>query len=308
MTQAGVAISAAHKLGNWSAYSHGLTLDSVPDILEIPVWPEGYGAYQVVSEAVGSPVITGKVTIGALWASLPELGFVPLKGGGKLPGSLDLLPGSVPTPNSRSVITYSPGGAMVTDNGVHEFYNNPEDAIRATTPTATLYVNSEMPQVADAHSWLAKLGELYPGAQDADFVDPAQPFEETVPGKRFAAELKWPLPPGAAMDADFSKAYFEEKAPQYIHVGDKYLRPSVESGLEPPSPMMTWWLLLYAFSILARYAPRKWVDALNPDAANSSAAALQYALDTALERVPHLVLEALDKKPWLLPKVMEFWE
>lgn len=71
---------------------------------------------------------------------------------------------------------------------------------------------------------------------------------------------------------------------------------------------MTWWLLLYAFSILARYAPRKWVDALNPDTANSSAAALQYALDTALERVPHLVLEALDKKLWLLPKAMQFWE
>lgn len=236
MTQAGVAISAAHKPGSWSAHSHGLTLDAVPDILNIPIWPDGHGAYQVVSEAVGSPMITGKVTIGALWASLPELGFAKLKGGGELPEPLDLAPGSVPTPNSRSSITYNAGGVVVANSGVQEFYHSPEDAIRATAPTATLYVNGKIPQVEDAQSWLAKLGEKYAGAQDADFVDPAQPFEETVPGQRFATELKWPLPAGATMDADFNKAYFREKAPQYIHAVDLYLRPSVESGLEPPRP------------------------------------------------------------------------
>jgi hypothetical protein len=308
MTQAGVAISAVHKPGNWSAYSHGLTLDAVPEIVDIPIWPDGSGAYQIVSEAVGSPLITGKVTIGALWASLPELGFARLKGSGESPGPLDLYPGTVPTPNSSSVVAYSPGGAVMTDSGVHEYYNSPEDAIRAAAPTATLYINDEMPKVADAQPWLARLRELYPSAHDADFVNPARPFEETMPGQRFATELKWPLPTDATMDANFNKTYFREKAPQYVHVVDRYLRPSVEKGLEPPSPMMTWWLLLYAFSILARYAPRKWVDALNPDAANSSAAALQYALDTALERVPHLVLEALDKKSWLLPKAMQFWD
>ena len=38
----------------------------------------------------------------------------------------------------------------------------------------------------------------------------------------------------------------------------------------------------------------------------TSAAALEYAMDIALEVVPHLVLEGLDQEPLLLAKPMAF--
>jgi hypothetical protein len=61
----------------------------------------------------------------------------------------------------------------------------------------------------------------------------------------------------------------------------------------------TWWLLLYSFSILVRYRPRKWTDLLNLDRP-SCATHIQHALGIVESAIPHLVLEALDGHPILL--------
>ena len=68
---------------------------------------------------------------------------------------------------------------------------------------------------------------------------------------------------------------------------------------------MTWWLLLYSFSMLARYQPRKWVDLLDYDK-SPHATHLQFAMDSALTAIPHLVLGALDGKINLFNKPMTF--
>ena len=66
---------------------------------------------------------------------------------------------------------------------------------------------------------------------------------------------------------------------------------------------MTWWLLLYIFSMVARYQPANWTKLLDLDK-SPYAAPLQYALQEAISILPHLVLEALDGSPWLLSKPM----
>lgn len=53
--------------------------------------------------------------------------------------------------------------------------------------------------------------------------------------------------------------------------------------------------------MLARYQPRKWTDALDIDR-SPDAAALEYALNTALEVIPHLVLEGLQQRSIPLSK------
>ena len=53
--------------------------------------------------------------------------------------------------------------------------------------------------------------------------------------------------------------------------------------------------------MLARYQPRKWTDALDIDK-SPDAAAPEYALNTALEVIPHLVLEGLSQTPIPLSK------
>jgi hypothetical protein len=92
----------------------------------------------------------------------------------------------------------------------------------------------------------------------------------------------------------------DEIAPEYRWVGRRWLRPALSGSQEPPSPLLTWWALLFALSMLARYHPAKWATAL--DRRQSPAAVeLERAMDLAVEAVPHLVLNAIAPKPVLLP-------
>jgi YaaC-like protein len=77
------------------------------------------------------------------------------------------------------------------------------------------------------------------------------------------------------------EAFFAKVAPEYRYRGDRFLRPAIDgAGGVPPSPLMTWWLLLYSFSILARYEPRRWVKLLDLDG-SKVAVLLRYALEEA---------------------------
>ena len=64
-------------------------------------------------------------------------------------------------------------------------------------------------------------------------------------------------------------------------------------------PLLMWWALLFGLSILARYHPRPWTEALALDR-SPLAVPLMDALEEALGAVPHLVLEALRQRPLLL--------
>ena len=55
---------------------------------------------------------------------------------------------------------------------------------------------------------------------------------------------------------------------------------------------MTWWALLYGLSMLARYHPAEWTNALRLDD-SPEAVPLRAALDEALVAVPQFVLWAL---------------
>jgi hypothetical protein len=98
---------------------------------------------------------------------------------------------------------------------------------------------------------------------------------------------------GAGMDA---------VADQYRLFGRRWLRPAVARDLEPPTPLMTWWALLFSLSMLARYHPVEWVRALDVDR-SPIAVSLERAVAEALDAIPHLVLEgllgsSLPQPPW----------
>jgi len=155
---------------------------------------------------------------------------------------------------------------------------------------------------ADLPKRFYELAAHYPGAKDGQV--PVEPRAIQAPprrGGRWAITLEWLQPPWDRSDDEIDR-FFDEIAPEYLYRDERLLRPSVEgNGIAPPSPLMTWWLLLYCFSILARYQPRKWAALLDLDK-SKCAVHIQYALETALSVVPHLVLDALDGEPTLLNK------
>ena len=108
------------------------------------------------------------------------------------------------------------------------------------------------------------------------------------------------------MSEEELKAFYDKVAPEYRYRGDRFLRPMIDTARTgPPSPLMTWWLLLYSFSMLARYEPRRWTKLLDLDT-SKVAVLLRFALEEAFDAVPQLVLEALDGKPTLLAKPIAF--
>lgn len=70
-----------------------------------------------------------------------------------------------------------------------------------------------------------------------------------------------------------------------------WLIPKI-NGQPCPSRLMTWWAFLYALSILARYKPGPWSNALRVDA-SELAVPIEATLEVANDAIPSLVLAAL---------------
>jgi hypothetical protein len=287
LTQAGMAIAAASAPGQWTVRSHGLKLeDTQPDLPGICVQPSGTGAFQAVASATSSPGIIGPASIGSLWQSLPDLSeSVPLPGA-QCPAALPVIPEIPPA--------FDASGSGF-----------PTRVLFFQPPGATVSVQADLPDRADREAWCSELLKQYPTSTGWNPDAPTKWFTDEngnstiflrVPGP----VKKYPLPSAEA------EPLYDKLAPEYRYHQNRYMRPSIQgAGEPPPSPLMTWWLLLYGFSMLARYQPRKWTDLLNLDKPGC-ATHLQYALETARSAIPHLMLEALDGHPILISETLSF--
>jgi hypothetical protein len=271
LAQAGMAIAAVRAADPWSFSGHGLKLGDVSengDLANIKVSETGDGAFQRVSGATGSAGITAPVSLEALWDSLPDFQDVALRRGQRA-AALDILPRIAPSDGPSA----------------HVF-----------VPAGQLRDGPDLPQ--RAYDLLAE----YPAAAGAAI--PAEPGSIVPPPRpegRWQISLHWPSQQmwQESMEAQV-REFFDRLAPEDRYRDDRYLRPAI-NGSTPPSPLMTWWLLLYSFSMLARYRPRRWIAFLNLDRPGC-AVALQFALEVALGAIPHLVLEALDGEAMLLTR------
>ncbi|MFI7075297.1 YaaC family protein [Micromonospora sediminicola] len=157
---------------------------------------------------------------------------------------------------------------------------------------ATVIVPRQNPGRENFAAHLSKILAGYPGIEG--FAVVSDSYRE-IRESRWVADIRW------NREVDFDRV-----APEYRHHDDRFLRPSVNGeGNHPPSPFMTWWVMLYAYSMLSRYHPREWTAALNIDK-SPAAHLLEYSLDLALDVIPHLVMDALDGTPTLFAKPLAF--
>jgi hypothetical protein len=287
MTQAGLAISAVRTPGTYSFTSHGIKVvhagAELPEIVVQRDTEKQAGGYQMVSGAVGSELIESGVSVLGLWSILPELTETMAFPDSKHPECLPL------SPDEPSA-----------------WRSNRNDVSEIKPPSGSIFIYA--PPRADqvTNEWLADLLKNYPGTTGCYLLK--QPREHDPKFARMAIDVCWPSPePTRNLTEQEISDFFDTIAPLYRYRSDRYLRPSIDpSGKSPPSPFMSWWLLLYTFSMLARYQPVKWVKLLDLDK-SKYAAVLQYTLQQAQISLPRLVVEALTGNSYLDAKPMMIW-
>jgi len=299
LVQAGLAITAAHADGKWRWKAHGLRPTNTAANLEgICVKPDkADGAFQLVAQATGSSQISSPVSIGAIWASLPDICDDAPLSESRAPRALSLLD---ETPLASVVTTSTPTGNGWAPSNFKWTWKSPVPIALEAEPCASFLVSQARLADKKREVWLQEQMAHYPSA--GGWAEPlsGDTFEE-VDAWLLRVHLRWPLPDGPSLlTAPTVRAFFDKVAPEYRCQKQRYLRPSLEADrTPPPTPLMTWWLLLYSFSMLARYFPEQWVAMLDLDE-SQYAVSLQYACEAALTAIPHLVTEALDGGPLLL--------
>jgi hypothetical protein len=78
----------------------------------------------------------------------------------------------------------------------------------------------------------------------------------------------------------------------YLGDDDRWVFPALGGGKTALYPLLAWWALLFALSMLARYEPASWTGHLDVDASPNTVP-LESALGHALDACPQLILYAI---------------
>jgi hypothetical protein len=270
LSQAGRAIAAAHAEDPGVLRGHGITAGNLPSgqVLDVTVEVNGTSGRTVdsfgsVARATGSEVPTQTVSLRELWSSLPEaFGFLH-DPAEAVP--LLLVP-KTPPPEAK-VFDWSRAQATV--------------------------MVTEDPEKLGTH-----LEKYFPSASGVRVVpsdtEPGVAMELTKHG--FGVSVTWVSERSYWHHAEI----MGRVAPAGGGRGARWMRPGV-GGVEL-SPLMTWWMLLFGLSMLARYEPAVWIEELKYDTSKVSAGLAQL-LEVGTEQLPHLVLDALNNNSTGYPEL-----
>jgi hypothetical protein len=260
LSQAGRAIAAARLEGEWRLQGHGLESSNLDaeDLCQVRIKPkptrkERPDSFSGVSRATRADPMQRSTSVGELWASLPGLEKL-----------LPELEGRKPLHVEAQDIGNSPL----------------EDVSKVRATVSPL----ESKNISAAKKALAG----YRCGSDIEVFD----MRHIAPINRMTAygdgvAVWWP---SGAKDIQGHFAAIWRVAPVDTYTGQRWLRPFV--GGTALSDPMTWWALLHALSMLARYEPAAWARALAYDS-SYLAAPLAELLRSGVELIPQLVLESL---------------
>ena len=272
LSQAGRAIAAASTAADNNSYrlsGHGikaLDLDQRPPLPALTVKDDGAGSFTHLAQLLGSISLPKGAPLGQLWAAIPDLLATPLDTGSRhyLPvlqlqykQSDDDIPEHLQyilSDDDIPVILRWIVGLPERPGGYAEI---PEDEMQA--------ILRHYPTLAGSRP----LGEkLWFKAARIDYRDRS--------GVRFWPYGTYPAEPDQPYRDDY----------------DRWVFPPFDDEGSTLHPLLAWWALLFALSMLARYEPASWVSNLDVDA-SPNAIPLEAALDEALGTCPELILRAI---------------
>ena len=268
--QAGKAIAAAWAPGDWRkiGHGHGLSQDQKveaptwqADILAYRIVPKGNGIFGAVASALGGGKLTGSVTLGALWAALPEVGS---------PVSEDWLP------------------ALPVHMAIAPEFGAPGRMVGALSSHIDFGFSASLRSAADVNEALSK----YPGSDRAVAATNNREVILWPAASGQCFQVVWMPDHSAATSGgpELISSYLAKRFPRYSRTEAFWLVPEVGDGRDGLAPVLLWWALLHGLSLLARYEPAAWRLALDLDT-SLIADPLIDLLDSALQIVPDLLYD-----------------
>ncbi len=277
LSQAGRAIAAASTTAakdEWRLTGHGIRTEGLQGgqrpIGGVTVRDDGGtgGAFTTLCRLLSAGSLPDPVPLARLWTLIPDAARFPL------PGASGLAP---------LVVTAEP---PVFTGDTSRVEVGPLPASLAAPP-----VSGETAWSAGDRDWPAERHALaehllnYPGLSG---LRPASPDGNPIGFMPAAAggvraPLVLPPPPHGAGGPD------DALLRRTVEVrGERMVFPSLRRGDPPQHPLMIWWAVTHALSMLARYEPRRWSQAVSPDS-SGDAVALEHLLAEALVVLPELV-------------------
>jgi hypothetical protein len=264
LSQAGRAIAAASTAADNNSYKlrgHGI---QVPDLDQGPPLPRltvkddrRLGSFTQLASMLGSVSLRDGVPLGQLWATIPDLLATPLE---------PVSPQYLPVLQLQPVPRLGDGRGGGVANAVW---------VVGLPPRAGGYRPGDIDEeeVSAFLSNYPTLAGTAPSWLEESF--------KTREDLRVRGTVR--LLVSASPDGD-DQPYRDDR--------DRWVFPPLDDRGKPLHPLLAWWALLFALSMLARYEPASWVSALDADASPNHVP-LAAALDQALDTCPELILRAI---------------
>lgn len=261
LSQAGRAIAAASTAAttDWELQTHGITTEDlkIPSLSQLVIKDQAsrLGSFTRLAALLSSGSLQSKATFGEIWATIPDLAQVPLAWG---------------TAGYKGALRwtesyYEPAGDYGAWIG-----GLPRRFVRP-------YMESDIVDYLSSYPTLAGNGPAGPDRGPTQWIESSQSA---------AIPRTWPATP------DGYDAFRRHRTTAYRGDNDQWIFPVIGTNTSPLHPLLAWWAILFALSMLARYAPGAWTTHLDIDA-SADAMPLETVLDLAFTTCPELILHTI---------------
>lgn len=273
LSQAGRAIAASDELGKdeWRLRGHGIRASDLgaERVWRVRVQNSGSGSFTRIAALLGSPSLPEATRLGDVWATLPDLAR-------RLPHDAYEARALYVKPEEMNVRRY--------------FGGTPVPSSSSDLALAWLYgVDSSIEREADQEAALRAQLRRYPTLEGYEESIPLRLHPAAAAGET-GVRLAWKAE--GLLEQDRARRI--EQMCCHSADGQLWVAPALPGNSGPLHPLVAWWAVLYALSMLARYEPAAWTTYIDVDC-SPDAVAIETLLDHALSELPRLLLEFLGR-------------
>ncbi len=258
--------------------------DETLSLANVVLTPRGDSLLKRTSTVLGSPVLERETDLGSLIASLDlDFRFEKEDLAAKRPLDLHL--------DRSSAWAWTDGNTIPLDVGpIPEMWSGRREP--SSIPPGTLPEERIVqPSNEELMAWLRDYPKLAALGKPDSFEIRPYIGSQGVPITEYFACMSWPTTAPSSLDDlwnDDAELFDVLVSGARIRPLHGYVFPAVGGNTHSVHPLITWWLILFSLSMLARYHPRIWLRAIDLD--NSTIAVpLRLLLDRAGSTVRELL-------------------